>query len=1091
LSRAKGYANQQSIRDVQINQLPDEGVLHITARVKGTAKRPYRTDILVSFDDEDDSFFVEGDCSCPVGLNCKHVAATLLFIWQEDKNSNGLIPSFQPIDYPTQQWLDYFINTVNQNDATSSKDQILFILDKKQDRFANPLVLVSLMQARILKSGKFGKPKPLKLSQPNQTKKITPDILEIYYMLDIENDYESNGYEFVLMGLFGARALSKMVTLGNCYWQDVNSNPITLGDAKSAGIVWQTLPSGYQNAICDIANNHCIVLPTEPLWYVDIINNAAGPVKTKQASKVAASLLVAPPINPSQANQVAEQLQQKIQQTIDIPLPHTYTVKNTRKVKPTPELILEYERITDLMGSAHYFREKYALKHAIAKLVFHYDKMKVAAGAYQPQLERVEEGKLISIPRDKKTEAQWIKQLTKLKIKKLAKVRPDITYYENNIVIDGYFYIGDESNQEALINFSYHTVSQLEQAGFKVSFSPNYPYLAAVTPDEWYVDLEQQGDNEWFDLELGILVDGKKINLLPLLEDAVHTAKLHQQQLTLTLPEGRLVNLPEKRVQNILNTIAELYAEDNSGGLLKLTVSKHNASLLAELQQALEAVKLRWFGDKKLLELGKKLKNFTGINEANLPANFKATLRPYQQMGVNWLQFLKEYQLNGILADDMGLGKTIQTLAHISIEKSNDALKNPCLIIAPTSVVSNWEIEAQRFCPDLKVLVLHGSARQNYFDSLGQYDVIITSYALLVRDKKALLSQHFYQVILDEAQYIKNAQAKMTQIINQLNAPYRLCLTGTPLENHLGELWSLFHFLMPGLLHDAKTFNRKYRRPIEKAQDAQKQQALATLVKPFILRRTKDAVIKELPKKNEIICPIELSGEQRDLYENVRLAMHAKIKKAIKQKGLAKSHIIILDALLKLRQTCCDPRLLKLEAAKSVNDSAKLAALMEMLIEMVAEGRRILLFSQFTSMLSLIEKDLAETGIDYVKITGATKDRRTPIRRFQNKEVPLFLISLKSGGTGLNLTAADTVIHYDPWWNPAVENQATDRAHRIGQERTVFVYKLICKDTVEEKIIQMQQKKQALADGLLSGKNLDGKVSSKDFEYLFAASEKC
>jgi len=349
-----------------------------------------------------------------------------------------------------------------------------------------------------------------------------------------------------------------------------------------------------------------------------------------------------------------------------------------------------------------------------------------------------------------------------------------------------------------------------------------------------------------------------------------------------------------------------------------------------------------------------------------------------------------------------------------------------------------------------------------------------------------LLAQEYHYVILDEAQNIKNPKAQASKIVRQFNARHRLCLTGTPMENHLGEIWSLFDFLMPKLLGDEKQFRRLFRTPIEKHADQKRQHSLNTRIAPFLLRRSKQEVVKELPPKTEIIQNIELHGPQRDLYESIRLAMHEKVRNAINKNGVARSHIIILEALLKLRQVCCDPRLVKLDSAKKVKASAKMQLLMDMLPEQIEEGRRILLFSQFTSMLSLIEEELHKHKIDYVKLTGATKARDVPIQRFQNGDVPLFLISLKAGGTGLNLTAADTVIHYDPWWNPAVENQATDRAHRIGQNKSVFVYKLITSGTVEDKILALQARKKELADNLFSdsGKGASA-LTQADLNALF------
>jgi SNF2 family DNA or RNA helicase len=430
----------------------------------------------------------------------------------------------------------------------------------------------------------------------------------------------------------------------------------------------------------------------------------------------------------------------------------------------------------------------------------------------------------------------------------------------------------------------------------------------------------------------------------------------------------------------------------------------------------------------------------------------------------------------------------VQTLAHLMIEKAAGRLDRPSLIVCPTSLIPNWLAEAHRFAPELSVLPLHGTSRKANFPKIADYDVVLSTYPLLTRDHDALVAQDWHAVILDEAQSIKNPNAETTRQALRLKARQRLCLSGTPLQNHLGELWSLFDFLAPGFLGGQKSFKARFRIPIEKEGDAERQAMLNRRIRPFLLRRTKEEVATELPPKTEIVEPIELEANQRAIYEAVRLSMHTKVQAAIAQKGLARSGIIILDALLKMRQACCDPRLLKLKTvAKSKAGSAKLDRLMEMLSIMFAEGRRVLLFSQFTEMLALIEERLAEEGVDYVMLTGDTKDRATPVKKFQSGDVPLFLVSLKAGGVGLNLTTADTVIHYDPWWNPAVEDQATDRAHRIGQTKKVFVHRLVTLGTIEEKMEVLKEKKRSIVAGVLEAEHGGAlKLSEADIEELFA-----
>jgi len=441
--------------------------------------------------------------------------------------------------------------------------------------------------------------------------------------------------------------------------------------------------------------------------------------------------------------------------------------------------------------------------------------------------------------------------------------------------------------------------------------------------------------------------------------------------------------------------------------------------------------------------------------------------------------------VHGILADDMGLGKTIQTLACILKEKEEGRLQHPALVIAPTSLMHNWRVEAQKFSPELRVLVLHGAHRARYFDDISKYDLVLTTYPLLPRDAGFLIDEPYHMLILDEAQNIKNPRAKASQLVREFNARHRLCLTGTPIENHLGELWAQFDFLMPGYLYDQKNFGQLFRKPIEQDGSDARQDALNIRVRPFLLRRMKEDVAKELPAKTNIVRSVELEGEQRALYESVRLAMQKKVRDSVAAMGVAKSQIIVLDALMKMRQVCCDPRLVKQINTDGI-PSSKMDMLREMLPEMVAEGRKILIFSQFAEMLRLIEALCHELTLPYVKLTGQTKDRVTPVEMFQEGAVPIFLVSLKAGGTGLNLTAADTVIHFDPWWNPAAEDQATDRAHRIGQDKPVFVYKLTTIGTVEEKILEMQERKRALANSIHgSGSKGNALWSEEELQSLF------
>lgn len=675
-----------------------------------------------------------------------------------------------------------------------------------------------------------------------------------------------------------------------------------------------------------------------------------------------------------------------------------------------------------------------------------------------------------------------------------AVIDPSTLAVTTHVILDS-----DKSLAQLAQEFYQIHMPELIERGWDVDVDDSFPFRPIEVQGEWYANLDKAitTTTDWFDLELGLMIDGERVNILPLLvkmlreegaKDKLKEALDDKEGGVVYVPleDGRLLPVPADKIRFIAKTLIELHDADSLTDEGKLRLSTWQSTQLVEIEAAMQAAQMRWFGDEQVRELGAKLKDFTKITPVDVPDSLNCELRCYQKQGLSWLQFLRENNLNGILADDMGLGKTVQALSHILKEKESGRMDRPILVVAPTSLMVNWRHEAAKYAPDLKVLTLHGQDRKDFFNLINSHDLVLTTYPLLSRDKDHLVKHEFHMLILDEAQVIKNPNTMAHRTVQQINARHRLCLTGTPMENHLGELWALFYFLMPGFLGDQKKFNQTFRVPIEKHGDNDRRDNLARRVKPFMLRRTKSQVVSELPPKTEIIQTIELMPEQRALYESIRLTMHERVRQEIQEKGLNKSHIVILDALLKLRQVCCDPRLLKLEAARGVLESAKVQFLRDTLPEMIEEGRQILLFSQFTSMLALIEEELTKIGIPFVKLTGQTKDRATPIEEFQSGKAPVFLISLKAGGTGLNLTAADTVIHFDPWWNPAVENQATDRAYRIGQDKPVFVYKLITEGTVEEKIMLMQQRKAILLSGIFDGKqDTDGLFNADDLEALF------
>jgi superfamily II DNA or RNA helicase len=653
-----------------------------------------------------------------------------------------------------------------------------------------------------------------------------------------------------------------------------------------------------------------------------------------------------------------------------------------------------------------------------------------------------------------------------------------------------------------------HHIPELESRGWVVEVIDDFPF-ELHTPDQWDVDIAEEAGGNWFSVGLQVSVDGQPINLVPLLVSLVQHGYLNLDAalnhgdsgevlvpwahdalpLPGTAPRQRLLRLPVARVAPLMDWLRTVFRIGEKSSSSALRLSRFDLGTLEALADGTRVKAPPSFTE--LLEQVRLLGSGKSLPEVPVSPQVRATLRHYQVDGLSWMDFLRRARLGGILADDMGLGKTLQALALLQGELDAGRLDRPSLVIVPTSLIGNWEAEARRFTPQLKLVVLHGAQRSKHFKSIAGAHLVITSYPLAMRDVETLGAQEWHYLMLDEAQRIKNSRSQAAVSVKGLSARHRLCLSGTPLENHLGELWSLMDFVCPGLLGSEPQFREHYRTPIERRHDTQRAQQLARRVRPFLLRRTKQQVAQELPEKTESHLRVELTGTQRDLYETVRATMDGKLREVIAQQGLARSQIMVLDALLRLRQVCCDPRLLKIGegaehgTSRPHHPSAKMELLLDLLPTLVEDGRRVLVFSQFTEMLALIEIELDRLKLPHLKLTGESTDRGALVARFQQGEVPLFLISLKAGGVGLNLTAADTVILYDPWWNPAVEQQAIDRAYRIGQDKPVFVYKLIANGTVEDKMLELQARKAGLADSLLSGVASDAGLTTQDFDELF------
>ncbi len=1110
IERGRQYWRTKRVLAVELDVLGKNSI-RVSGLVEGSEDQPYEQVIRVALGQGD----VTGHCTCPVSINCKHVVAALLRGNEEQpfafahggprivpQTAKRAMPNLNsgmagmedkavaktvvepPLPYQVEAWLLGLSQALRGEADEFPADvtqRLLYIFEPPQSAVESTC-MIGLRQARILKSGALSGVSEYSNTHAwtNPPRFMSPRDVRILRQL-ATTQRSSYFLRFDTLHM-SATLIEEIVATGRAYWQKHTNPVLTWGAARPAKVAWSTLANGDRRAAI-VVDPDATVLASEPLCFLDTERALVGAATIDLKPEVAAAVVASPVLPVALVERVNRELQQRNLHHVLAPST-VLTEKTLADYQPVPVLSLKSHK--------RQFYDAHTWKHVTsfidtATLKFDY-LGECVTGKSPSEITRVhaKENVLERVFRNSAYERDaraTLRQSGLELVEKALKSGVSRGLQGSMVVHDA---DDDQIATSTWMRWMKVEAPRLRAAGWQIEIDKDFRF-DLVNIEGWYADVEESG-NHWFDLEIGIDVEGTRLSLIPILLKAIRSApdvwrhdvlaKQNDDALMIVpLPNNRRVALSMARLKPLLATLFELYMREPSATRVRL--STLDAARLAEMDHAL---KLRWVGGERLREMGEKLARFTGLTQVLPPKNFSATLRSYQQAGLNWLQFLREYDLAGVLADDMGLGKTVQTLAHIAVEKAAGRLTTPALVVAPTSMMSTWKSEAERFSPNLKVWVSHGSARHVGVEKFAAYDLVLTTYALLARDEAALKKQAWYLVILDEAQNIKNPKTKAAMIASVLKTQHRLCLSGTPLENHLGELWSLFNFLLPGFLGDEKTFTREFRKPIEKENDIGRRQYLARRIKPFLLRRTKDMVASELPAKTIITRMVEFDAAQADLYETVRAAMDQRVQEEIASKGLARSHIVVLDALLKLRQICCDPRLFKAVASQKSPPSAKLGALMEMLTELIAEGRSILLFSQFTSMLALIEAELDQQKIAYVKLTGATKDRKSPVDQFQSGAVKIFLISLKAGGTGLTLTAADTVIHYDPWWNPAAENQATDRAHRIGQTKPVFVYKFVMKGSVEERIVEMQTRKGVLAAGLLDG---DGEaISAMDGDVL-------
>jgi superfamily II DNA or RNA helicase len=1055
----------------------------LTASVQGSQAWPYAVDVVLTAD-KHGRFKVSGECSCPMGYNCKHVAAVLLEALElssdtgiEDKRrvrgAASAAEKATPLVLPPEivSWLSKF-GAISRGDMYPAevRQRLVYGVRALAEGGKVPFPVVLLWSVRLRKDDSFS-------DQFSRVENITvsPERAPAFYR-DSDIDilarlggqvYLDDAWAFRI----GSAALMKRIAeTGRAYWRDHTGPLLRWGDRRAGRIEWQ--PVGRRGVGARLLVEGALALNAEPPLYADETLGIVGEVDAGIAPRMAHQLLSAPVVPSALIGEVSRHLSKRVPSLEPALLPASPTEIVKIEAKPAPILRL-------LRGPypGYGFRAEHSSGFPLGavRLGFRYGPIEIDGSGSGAEVEAFHDGRVHLVTRAKADERKATKRLTELGFVPLRKVQPynfggrsdDLTF----------------EDEGRWLQFVHLELDALREQGFEIRIDDDFPYRLAESSGLVDMEIEPSGI-DWFEFGFKIDIDGQSHDLAELLArllaqpgivDALAEADADAKHMYVPLPDGRHLALAAGRFLPVLLALQTMRLSggglDRSG---KIKLSR--AQLVPLLAHDSGAFALQGHDDlRRLADLVRQRQQ----EELMLPAGFTAVLRPYQQQGVAWLDLLRQATLGGVLADDMGLGKTVQVLALLALEKARGALAAPALIVAPTSLMTNWFNEAAKFVPELKVLVFHGANRKQQVEQIPEHDVVLTTYPLIARDHELILGRQWHMAILDEAQTIKNPNAATTRWLSAIKASHRFCLTGTPMENHLGELWSIMSFVNPGYLGDKAAFARNWRTPIEKEADAMRAAALTRRVKPFLLRRTKEEVASELPAKIDIVETVAIEGKQRDLYDSIRAAMAKKVRKALDERGLARSHIIVLEALLRLRQVCCDPRLVKLDD-KIERPSAKLDRLMEMVEELLSEGRKIIIFSQFTSMLALIAARFEAADIEYELLTGDTRDRKRAIEAFQNGEIPVFLISLKAGGVGLNLTAADTVIIYDPWWNPAVEAQAIDRAHRIGQDKKVFVYRLVTAGTIEEKIGELKLRKQALADSLFDREGNIGKALTEE-----------
>jgi len=1020
---------------------------------------------------------LDSRCSCGQ-QRCLHAAALLLRLQQLLDWPRAMTPlqrwqrSVESLRGPTSR-----PRSVRREPATWPL-RCLLRLDTDS---ALPALVMQLTVATPAAGAATGSPRELPLDHPGAQSHLSRQAMTWLAQLDLTQKPRRDG-GYTLHGAAGARLLDECLRAGIALHAPTQQ-ALHAGAEREPPWRWSLDARG--EARLDLhwpAPQDVRMFELDGLRYLDLSSGDVGALWLSRT--VWDSIRHMPPVPPTEAAALAD----------DWP-PHPLLADLPPPPPPPPlhRVNAPLHAILVLGAARHTQRGDYVFHvHAHADYAGH--RLPLASETFRQQAVRRAADGFVAIRRDIDGEAAARRALEDAGLVDLATLLPDVRRL-----------LAPVPGPQALAHRAYwqggaETFAALEtalqtlgSAGFALEYDPELPFTVLPRETRLKATLDAGERPGMTQFQLAAVVDGEELDVLPIVLSGLAR---HAFSLTPTANEprdahwlapissNRWLPLPMAHLRDWMAPLVECLDRPVAGEARRLRLTRSQTLALSSClqQQGIETEGTQ--ATEAAATLAALRDAAASAPDIESPPGFHGTLRRYQRDGLQWLQALRQSRLGGVLADDMGLGKTVQIIAHLLVEQEAGRLDRPALVIAPTSLVFNWLDEVARFAPTLDCLNYTGPNRAALRDRLAQAHVIVTSYALLANDLEQLEAIDYALLVLDEAQWIKNPLTRTARAVRKLRAAHRLAVTGTPLENHLGELWAHFDAVLPGYLGDYRTFNRSFRQPIEQREDDARRAILRQRIAPFLLRRSKATVAPELPPKTETLLRVSMDEPQRRLYESLRLAQNARVREALASYGNEQSRIVVLSALLRLRQACCDPRLL--DGLADPPPSAKLEALLELIRSLRAESRQILVFSQFTAMLALIGDALDEARLEYATLTGDTADRATPVRRFQAGESPILLASLKAGGVGLNLTAADAVVHYDPWWNPAVETQAVDRAHRIGRERPVFVYKLLCDDTIEERIEAMKEHKSDLADAMLDAAAAPlARLDDRDLQQLF------